>query len=480
MPDRQNGQAHGVRPLAIHPAFAHGFEVERPKPDGESGLLSRFAKAGGKAKAFFQNVPPAYARDERAEPSYQLRDQIAILRLHCSLWHDDYMVDGYYGYGGLSLQLRTALADPDVAAILLDIDSPGGMVDGLFTLTDEMLSLRGTKPIWSFVNESCFSAAYAIASATDRILLPRSGECGSIGVVMMHFDESSLLERIGLKVTPVFSGDHKVDGAWWAALPDDVKARLQEGVDEYRLMFAETVSIGRTLDLEAVMNTEALTYRGEMAVEMGLADEVMSAADAFQALKAQVETSDQTGSTGAAAKPVAKETDMSMKQKMKARVEAMRGKPKPAASETPADDDEDEETPSEEEEAAAEEEEDVDAASDEDDAEPNEDAEEDDDEKEEASAASRERQRISAILTSKEAKGREGMAQKLAFETKMSAKSARGLLAAAPKGGDSFATRMAREKPAATGSDAAGDGKQSRLAQKVARRVAALNKQKAR
>ncbi|MEQ9518492.1 MAG: S49 family peptidase [Parvibaculum sp.] len=487
MPEHLRGQAHGVRPLAIHPAYAQGFEVQRPKPEGEGGLLSRFAKASDKAKAYFQSVPPAYARDERAEASYQLRDGIAILRLHSALWHDDLMYDGYYGYGGLSLQIRTALADPEVEAILLDIDSPGGLIDGLFTLTDELLALRGTKPIWSFINESCFSAAYAIASATDRVLLPRSGECGSIGVVMMHFEEAGWLERVGLKYTPIFSGDHKVDGGWWEALAEDVKMRLQAGVDEFRLMFAETVAAGRELEVDAVLGTEAHTYRGQEAVEMGLADAVMSAGEAFQLLKANVASANEKGSAGPAAKSQTKETEMSLKTKVQKRVEALRGKPKQAASVTPAEDEEEAATPDEEDEATADDEETAEDTDSEDDADTDdvasgesaeEDGEDEEDEEDDAAAATRERRRISAILKSKEAKSRTGLAEKLAFDTRMSPKEAIALLASAPKGGDSFSARMAREKPAALGGD--GKGPESRLAQKVARRVASLSKQKAR
>ena len=68
-------------------------------------------------------------------------------------------------------------------AILFDIDSPGGVADGAFDLTDEIFAARGQgKPIWAMANSLAASAAYAIASAADVVLLPRLAQVGSIGV----------------------------------------------------------------------------------------------------------------------------------------------------------------------------------------------------------------------------------------------------------------------------------------------------------
>ncbi|TOL42864.1 serine peptidase, partial [Vibrio parahaemolyticus] len=70
--------------------------------------------------------------------------------------------------------------------ICLDIDSPGGEVAGCFDLVDLIYELRGKKPIYAILSENAYSAAYAIASAADKIYVPRTGGVGSVGVIVIH------------------------------------------------------------------------------------------------------------------------------------------------------------------------------------------------------------------------------------------------------------------------------------------------------
>ena len=75
---------------------------------------------------------------------------------------------------------------------MLDIDSPGGEVSGCFDLVDTIAAARGQKPIWSIVDDCACSAAYAIASAADRIILPRDGQ-GRLD--RRHLDARRLVPR---------------------------------------------------------------------------------------------------------------------------------------------------------------------------------------------------------------------------------------------------------------------------------------------
>jgi ClpP class serine protease len=76
------------------------------------------------------------------------------------------------GYDGIRQAFLTAMEDPDISGICLDIDSPGGEVAGCFDLVDVIYGARGKKPIHAILTESAYSAAYAIASAADRISVP--------------------------------------------------------------------------------------------------------------------------------------------------------------------------------------------------------------------------------------------------------------------------------------------------------------------
>ena len=97
---------------------------------------------------------------------------------------------GMTGYDGIRQNFLTALIDPDVTSIVLDIDSPGGEVSGCFDLVDAIYEARGSKPIWAILNDAAYSAAYAIASAADKIYVPRTGGTGSVGVIWIHMDWS--------------------------------------------------------------------------------------------------------------------------------------------------------------------------------------------------------------------------------------------------------------------------------------------------
>lgn len=232
-----------------------------------------------------------YQRDGRTP--FALQDGVAVIEISGVLVHRGAWIgqsSGQTSYEGIAAQLTAAVADPMVRGLALEIDSFGGEVAGVFDLADTIRAARSAKPVWAFVAEHAFSAGYALASQADRIILPRTGAVGSIGVVVMHVDLSGQLSDAGVTVTLIHSGAHKVDGNPYAPLPDQVRARIQSEIDSIRTLFAETVAAGRgsLLTAEAVLATEAECYRGAEAVAAGLADEVSDPASAFAAFAALV------------------------------------------------------------------------------------------------------------------------------------------------------------------------------------------------
>lgn len=217
---------------------------------------------------------------------YALVDGVAVIEISGVLVHRGAWIgqsSGQTSFEGIAAQLAAAAADPLVRGIALEIDSFGGEVAGVFDLADAIRAARSAVPVWAFVAEHAFSAGYALASQADRIILPRTGAVGSIGVVVMHADLSGQLSDAGVTVTLVHSGAHKVDGNPYEPLPDPVRARIQGEIDGLRSLFAETVGAGRgrRLSAEAALATEAECYRGAEAVAAGLADEVSDPASAF-------------------------------------------------------------------------------------------------------------------------------------------------------------------------------------------------------
>lgn len=218
---------------------------------------------------------------------YRSQDGIAIIPVEGTLVNKNGLdpYSGMTGYDGISAKLWAAVADPDIDGVMLDIESPGGEVSGCFDLADEIREATATKPVWAVLSEYAYSAAYALASQCDRIILPRTGGVGSVGVVTMHADYSAFLEKSGVNVTLIHGGAHKVDGNPYAPLPTDVQARIQQDIDAVYKMFVDLVAGGRDMTSEAVKATEASTFDGEAGVSVGFADEILSPKQAFQSFK---------------------------------------------------------------------------------------------------------------------------------------------------------------------------------------------------
>lgn len=181
---------------------------------------------------------------------------------------------GMASYQELATMLDTAVADPNVAAILLDIDSAGGESGGVFDLADRVAAAAKRKPVWALANDMAFSAAYAIGSAASRFIVTRTGGVGSIGVIAMHADQSVKDAKDGVRYTTVFAGARKNDLNPHEPISDEAHAFLKNEVERVYGLFVETVSRNRGVSADAVRATEASIYYGADAVAAGLADAV--------------------------------------------------------------------------------------------------------------------------------------------------------------------------------------------------------------
>ena len=232
-----------------------------------------------------------YAEPQSRDAGYDICGGVAIIPVQGTLVKKLGTLrpySGMTGYDGIRQNFLMALADPDVKAIMLDIDSPGGEVAGCFDLVDQIYAARGQKPVWAILNECAYSAAYAIASAADRITVPRTGGTGSIGVIWMHIDWSRALDEDGMKVTLVKFGARKAEGNECEPLSETALAAAQYDIDAVGRLFAATVARNRGIDVADVIATEAATYQGERGVALGLADAVMAPDAAFRSLVEQL------------------------------------------------------------------------------------------------------------------------------------------------------------------------------------------------
>jgi ClpP class serine protease len=142
----------------------------------------------------------------------------------------------------------------------------------VFDLADRIYAARGKKPIWAVANEDAFSAAYAIAAATERLYVSRTAGVGSVGVIAVHLDQSQAEAEAGLAYTAIYAGARKNDLSPHAPLSDPARLLLQQEVDRVYGLFVNTVARMRRLSPEAVVATEAGIYMSEQAIAAGLAD----------------------------------------------------------------------------------------------------------------------------------------------------------------------------------------------------------------
>ena len=202
---------------------------------------------------------------------------IAVIPVHGTLVKRTAGLDaasGLTSYTEIAAMLDSALADPQVAGILLDIDSPGGEASGSFELARRVREASAVKPVWAVANDAAYSAAYAIGSAANRLIVSETGGVGSIGVIALHIDQSVKDANEGYRYTAVTAGTHKNDFSPHQPLTDEAKAELQAEVDRLYGLFVEHVASMRTLATDDVRSTEAGLYFGANAIAAGLADAV--------------------------------------------------------------------------------------------------------------------------------------------------------------------------------------------------------------
>lgn len=225
-----------------------------------------------------------FNRREQSKP-FAFAEGFAIIPVHGTLINRFGSSYGYVtGYNFIRSQHFAAMADDDVKYIIHDHNSFGGEAAGCFELAGQIAESRGSKPIMAVVDSNCYSASYALASAADKIAVIPSAGVGSVGVVAMHVDMSKMLDRMGVTITFIHSGEHKVDGNPYEALSADVKADIQKGVDKSRAKFVKVVAQNLGLDEKVVYDTEARTYRADDALALGLIHAIAEPQTAMQSL----------------------------------------------------------------------------------------------------------------------------------------------------------------------------------------------------
>jgi len=216
-----------------------------------------------------------------APRTYRVQDGVAVVDVmgpldqRGGLWWD--------GYDSVLERVRAAMADRDVQAVVLAIDSPGGVVAGNLDAARELRAMadRARKPMVAHAGTFATSAAYALAVAADRVMVTADGAVGSIGVIATVYDRTKVTADAGLDVRVVRSGALKGDPHPDVALTDASVSRVRARVMDLAQSFAAWVAERRGQTVEAVLAHQGATVYAARALETGFADAIGTLADAI-------------------------------------------------------------------------------------------------------------------------------------------------------------------------------------------------------
>lgn len=204
---------------------------------------------------------------------------VAVVNIDDALVSDSYAGWGM-SYGYIRRSIQAALDDPSVGAVLLNIDSPGGMVAGCQELALFIAEAAKKKPMAAFTGGLMASAAYWIGSATGRVYATETASVGSIGVIMTLSDYSERLKSLGVKINIVSSGRFKSAGHPAQPLSDEDRAYFQHHAGAVHAVFRRDVAAAMGLDETKVEEWgDAQIFMGKDALNNGLVTAVVRGTD---------------------------------------------------------------------------------------------------------------------------------------------------------------------------------------------------------
>jgi len=242
--------------------------------DGRIGDLDLEAVRGVSANAFVGD--PVFDTRTGDYKGYRMTaGGVAIVPIRGELVNRGAWVgarSGLTSYEGLRHTMRMVAEDKRAKSVVLDVDSPGGMVPGAFETAAVIREVAQSKPVTAVANPMMASAAYLISSGASKIVATDGAIVGHIGALIIHTDRSGEMANKGQKVTYIHAGRHKVDGNSSMPLPDAVRLDIQARVDKAYGQLVDAVAINRGMDVATIRGTEARYYVGDDAVAQGLAD----------------------------------------------------------------------------------------------------------------------------------------------------------------------------------------------------------------
>lgn len=205
---------------------------------------------------------------------------VGVITIAGSLVNSDSWMNAFMGrtsYGEIRDALVHAASDPNVGAILLDINSGGGAVSGVSDTADLIKKIdKEIKPVHTFSDSQMASAAYWLGSSARSVDVGKVAEAGSIGIITVHREMSKAMEMDGIKATVIKAGEHKGNGNPYTPLTEAAREEIQGQLDHLYGIFMGSVAENRGLSYPVADSKmgQGRVFIGTQAVDAGLADSV--------------------------------------------------------------------------------------------------------------------------------------------------------------------------------------------------------------
>ena len=216
---------------------------------------------------------------------------VAIIPIQGVMFKDD-LECGPVGMDTIGSYIRQMDANPNVDAIILNINSPGGTVSGTAQLGAVVASV--SKPIFAFVDDLAASAAYWVASQCDMVIAStKRAEVGSIGVMLSFADIQPKLEKEGVKFHEIYSSLSPDKNADFARLRQgNYEQYVKDVLDPLATDFREAVTTGRGDRLTDKGILKGSLVFADKGISIGLVDKIATLDEAIAMALDAAETSD--------------------------------------------------------------------------------------------------------------------------------------------------------------------------------------------
>ena len=182
----------------------------------------------------------------------------------------------------INLQIEKFKNRKDISAIVLRIDSPGGLVAPTQEIYEKVKSIRGIKPIISSMGSVAASGGYYIALGSDTLIANPGTIVGSIGVIMNYPVATELLNKVGIKFETVKSGGLKDVGSYSREVTEADRRHLNEMVANIHSQFIAAVEENRSIDKSKLIKlADGRVFTGQQSKDLGLVDVLGTFEDAI-------------------------------------------------------------------------------------------------------------------------------------------------------------------------------------------------------